>query len=293
MTKFFEALNKGAEDLNGVGLPFSSEDLKNQPDHRPAEQILVSQANHKEPPSSKPEYRTASIRVPAGAPILPFDGAHTLAAERYRIIRTKIVQHAAAPRVICVSSTTPGDGKTVTALNIASSLALKKDTTAILVDVDLRRPQLAALLGISDAPGLAEFLGGGRALGETVVRVAEMPSLYFLAAGRCLRNPAELLDSNRWRSLVASLRKEFDYVVVDCPPMGVVADYDLIHTVADGVVLVARPGHSNRKLLYKGLEQVPESKLLGIVINCVEDWFLWRAQDSPYYRYTPDSPSGK
>lgn len=289
MTKFFEALNKSTEGLNGVVLPFSNDEL-----NKAASSVAEK---HIEPPRSNGHYsprkedcRTVSIRIPKGAPVLPFDGTHSLASERYRIIRTRIVQHTAAPRVICVSSTSAGDGKTVNALNIASSLALKRDTSVVLVDVDLRRPQLAALLGLPESPGLADLLMGNCTVKEVLIQIAEIPSLYFLPAGRSLRNPAELLDSRRWPALIESLKKEFDFVIADCPPMGVVADYDLIHPVVDGIVLVARPNHSNRKVLYKGIDQTPKEKFIGIVLNCVEDWFLWRTPDTSYYRYSHEKP---
>ncbi len=302
MTKFFEVLSKSAKELNGVSLPFTEEDLAQVPDNHSFTVVAPKTAEPKPdasapaevrptPPASKPGYRTVSIRVPAGAPVLPFDGTHSLAAERYRIVRTKIVQRYPTPQVLCISSTTAGDGKTVNALNLASSFALKKDTTALLLDVDLRCPQLASLLGVPDSPGLADILAGRSSIENALVQIAEMPNLFFLPAGHPFRNPAELLDSIRWPSLIEGLRKQFHFIILDCPPMGIVADFDLIHPVADGIILVARPGHSKRKLLHNGLEQVSKDKLVGVLLNCVEDWFLWRTQDSSYYRYSYHAPN--
>src|SRR5262249_37778174 len=82
---------------------------------------------------------TVPVRVPAAAPVLPFDGSHRRAAEQYRLVRTKIVQHPGQPRMLVVSSPAPGDGKTVTAVNIAGALALKNDANVLLMDGDLRR----------------------------------------------------------------------------------------------------------------------------------------------------------
>ena len=284
MSKFFEAITNGAGDLNGVGLPFAVRSFQ-----LPAASIGLLEPGSAEPRESCTAlapitYRTVSIRVPRNAPLLPFDGLDSSAAESYRIIRSKLVQHAARPRVICISSASAGDGKTVNALNLASSFALKKDTTAILVDVDMRRSQLAQLLNVPAGPGLAEVLSEQCAPQEAIVRVQELPNLFFLPAGRCRRNPAELLDSSSWRSLIDFLCKQFHFVVLDSPPVGIVADYDLIHSASDGVVLIARPGHSNRKLIQKGIEQAPKEKFLGVVLNCAEDWFLWRSNDR-YYSY--------
>ncbi len=291
MSKFFEVLKGGAVGINGDALPFTAEELRD----RRAE-AAASGEPKPEPvtPPATTAYHALPIRVETGGPLLPFDGTHSEAAERYRIIRTKIAQHPAHPRVICVSSAGPGDGKTVNALNIASSLALKTDTTVILVDGDLRRPRLAPLLGVPESPGLAEYLAGRCTLAEAVVEITALPGLYLLRGGQCAANPAELLDSARWRSMVESLRAEFSFVVLDTPPIGLVTDYDLIREVSDGIVVIVRPGHSNRKLVYKALEQIPRDKLIGVVINCAEDWLLWHSRNGYYgygygYGYDPKS----
>jgi capsular exopolysaccharide synthesis family protein len=233
--------------------------------------------------------RTVPIRPFGPSQLLPFNSQNPWAAERYRILRTRIVHHPRQVRILCVSSTSPGDGKSVTAINLADSLALKSETRVLLVDVDLRRPQLANFLGIPGNPGLTDLLSGERTEAETIVRIERFPNLYFLPSGRSIRNPAELLDSEQWRKTAENFRNEFDYTVIDSPPIGPVADYDLIETVCEGVILVVRPGHSNRLLLQKGLDQMND-KFMGVVINCAEDWFLWRTHDgSRYYQYSDES----
>jgi capsular exopolysaccharide synthesis family protein len=285
MSKFFEAVKRTDMNLGGMSLPFTDEEISvadaaaASPEHEPAAQAFSRSAA---PPEG---YRNISIRVPLGAPILPFDGSHMGAAEHYRMIRTKIVQHPSKPQVLCVSSTSIGDGKTVNSLNIACSLALKQDTKVLLVDVDLRRSQLAGLLGIPEAPGLAELLAGSCTLQDAIVQIADLPSLYLLPAGRCPTNPTELLDSEVWRGVTETFRKTFDFTVMDSPPVGMVADYDLIETVCDGIVLVTRPGHSNRRMLQEGISQMPKDKFLGVVVNCVEPWFLWHPRSSYYGNY--------
>jgi capsular exopolysaccharide synthesis family protein len=230
------------------------------------------------------EFRMVSVHASANASCLSLDAAER-SSESYRIIRTKIVQHPLKPRLICVSSSTPGDGKTVTTMNIAGSLALKRETTAILVDADLRRPRLSGLLGIPGSPGLADVLAGTCSVQDAVVRVEDLPSLYFLPAGRCSTNPTELLDSDRWRSMVNWLRKAFAFVILDSPPVGMVADYDLIQSVCDSILLIVRPGHTNRKLLQRTIDQMPTERFLGVVVNAVDDWFLWRTHGHYYDGY--------
>jgi capsular exopolysaccharide synthesis family protein len=188
-----------------------------------------------------------------------------------------------------VSSSGVGDGKSVNAVNIAGVLALKRDTQVLLLDADLRRSTLASVLGLPAGPGLSEVLAGSVNWRDAVVRISDAPNLYFMPAGTEEHNAAELLDSARWKTLCDTLRKTFSFVVIDSPPMGTVADYDLIQSQCDGVVLVARQDHSNRARLLKCISSVPQERLVGVLMNCVSPWFLWKAPDDAGdpYGYKP------
>lgn len=232
-----------------------------------------------------------SVKLTAGLPILPFDGSDEKAAERYRSIRTKLRQDARRPRVLCVSSSGMGDGKSVNAINMAGVLALKQDNRVLLVDSDFRRSTLAAMLGLPKTPGLSEVLAGTVKWQQAVTRIADAPNLYFMPAGEQEDNPAELLDSARWKTTCDAFRHNFNFVVIDSPPMGTVTDYDLIQSVCDGVILVARQDYSNRVRLLKCIDLVPVDKLIGVLMNCVSPWILWKAADDAGdpYGYKPAS----
>jgi protein-tyrosine kinase len=232
--------------------------------------------------------RESSIKLTAGSPVLPFDGADERAAERYRVIRTKLRQDQ--KRVLCISSSGMGDGKSVTAVNIAGVLALKRENRVLLVDGDFRRSTLANMLGLPQTPGLSEVLAGEVNWREAMTRLIEAPNLYFMPAGEQSSNPAELLDSTRWKTISDTFRDHFNFVVIDSPPMRTVADYDLIQSVCDGVIVVARQDHSNRTRLLKAIETVPADKMIGLVMNCVSPWTLRRTQeDADPYGYKPAS----
>ncbi len=186
------------------------------------------------------------------------------------MVRTRVVQHPNRPRVMVVSSPSPGDGKTISSLNIAGALALRSDVNVLLVDAGLRRSNVAAWLSLPESPGLAEVLAGACALEDAIIRVEQFPNLYLLTSGKSLQNPGELLDSPVWKTIVDSFRENFSYILVDAPPIGAVADYDLIHEVCDGVILVIRPDHTDRSLCQKALELIPPDDLIGVVMNCVE-----------------------
>jgi protein-tyrosine kinase len=227
--------------------------------------------------------RVVRLKASASSPIFPFDGEHHAAAEQYRIIRTKIWHGPKKPDVAMVSSSSSGDGKTVTSINIAASLALKEDSCVLLVDGDLRRARVADALGIPTTPGLSEVLSGAVPLESALVGAEQFPNLYILPAGNPGQSAAELLDSERWQILMQQIRARFSNVILDAPPIATVADYELLQLVCDGVIVVARPDHSDRGALFKALEVVPREKLLGIVLNCVEDWWLWKTPAYEYY----------
>jgi capsular exopolysaccharide synthesis family protein len=287
VSKIFEALKRTESDVAQVAMSVLG-DSQAVP-VLPRQQDAASDATHadagEQPPPviSGSTVRTITLQAPAMAPVLPFDGSEPRAAEQYRIIRTKIRHHPEQPRMLLVSSPMPGDGKTITALNLAAALALQESQRVLLVDCDFRRSSLTALLGLSTAPGLSEILRGEAPLESSLLSIQQFPNLYFLPPGSAAPNPSELLSTARWQSLIEIVRREFRFVVFDAPPVGIVAEYDLLQHACDGVVLVARQDHTNRELWRKTLDTVPQPKQLGVILNCVEDWFLWKTHSYYYY----------
>ncbi|PYT27307.1 MAG: hypothetical protein DMG57_18740 [Acidobacteria bacterium] len=231
-----------------------------------------------------PGIRTVALHLSVETPVLPFDVRDGRAGEQYRTARTKLLHHPRQPRLVVISSAGSGDGKTVTSINLAGAMSLKTEAEILLIDADLRKAQIAPLLGISGEPGLADVLMGTCRLEDAIVRLEQFPNLCVLPSGKPTAHPTELLDSNRWTALCASVRQQFKFVILDTPPIAAVADYDLIDAQCDGVVLVVRPDHTDRKLCMQAIDIVPKDRLLGVVLNCVRDWFLWKTQD--YYSYT-------
>jgi capsular exopolysaccharide synthesis family protein len=232
---------------------------------------------------SKPSVRPVSFRISDASPLLSPKREDRRAAEQYRIIRTRIFHQIQGSSVTVICSPGMGDGKTVTSVNLAAALAHKSEDKVILVDADLRLSKVHECLGISRTPGLADVLSGACTLEEAMLRVEQLPNFYVLPAGHPESNPTELLDSSNWRALLARLREEFRRTIVDSPPVEAVADFDLIAASCDGVVLVVRPDHTKRPVLESALAKL-KGKLTGVLINDVEDWFLWK-RESPSYRY--------
>lgn len=225
--------------------------------------------------------RSVSLRVADVSPVLPFGGEHPAAAEQYRLLRTRMTQSAPDCRFVLVTSAGPGEGKTVTSINLAGALSLKSTAKVLLIDGDLRRSSIPSVLGIPESPGLADVVARDAALGDAIVRAVEFPNLYILPAGKAKCNPSEIFDSVAWREVVTTIRASFDQIVSDCPPMGPLADFDLLEAACDRVLLVVRPDHTRRAHLNEAMERISKDKLLGTVLNCFSDWIFRRVPEYP------------
>jgi capsular exopolysaccharide synthesis family protein len=232
-----------------------------------------------------PGGRTLPARPTSNAAVLPFDARSRRSVEQYRVIRTKICHHPKAPQIVGVTSAGPGDGKTVTSINIAGVISLKAGARVLLVDGDLRRSSVARMLGVPSQPGLTEVISRKVSFEDAFIRLEQFPNCFVLTAGTQSQNPPELLDSQSWRDLCSFFRNEFDYVILDTPPVASVADYELIEAVSDGVVMVVRPDHTTRTTFKKAIATIPPAKLLGLVVNDTQDWFLWTVQSGNSYAY--------
>ncbi|HEY1404604.1 MAG TPA: CpsD/CapB family tyrosine-protein kinase [Pyrinomonadaceae bacterium] len=193
-------------------------------------------------------------------------------AEQYRALRTRIL-HAGERRhiqAIVVSSAGVMEGKTVTALNLAWLLAQTDGVRALLIDGDLRRPCAAEYLGIDAPAGLSEVLAGEATLEEAIIRL-EPAGLHLLPGGAVRDNVAEILSGPKFSSLLAQLRRMFDYIIIDAPPLGIFTDATVLIGRADGALMVVRSGKTRYAALDRVLEPLPRERLLGIVLNGADD----------------------
>lgn len=194
-------------------------------------------------------------------------------AEAYRALRTNLtfasIEHA--PRVAVVTSSSPSEGKSTSAANLAITLA-QQGARALLVDADLRRGYLHRVLGARPDPGLTHVLLGQASLDAAIQTIpldhADQP-LHFLATGVLPPNPAELLGSERMRHLLDDLRERFDMVILDAPPLNLVTDAAILGTVADTTLLVARSGATDRRALEHATSQLRHLRvgIGGVILN--------------------------
>jgi succinoglycan biosynthesis transport protein ExoP len=193
-------------------------------------------------------------------------------AEAYRVVRTNLIFSTPANRgrVVVISSSSPGEGKTTTLANLAVSLA-QNGARVLAIDADLRRPTLHAHFGLEPAEGLSEVLARPRRR-SLPLRKTEIPGLRLLSSGQIPENPAELLGSESLRELIEAERQRYDWILIDAPPILAMADTPVLSALADGLVMVVWSEHCTRPALKRALEQVRAvgGKLTGVVLNKVD-----------------------
>ena len=200
------------------------------------------------------------------------------ASEAYKLLRTKLQFSFADGKkchIIGVSSAMAGEGKSLSSTNIAYSLS-ELGKKVLLIDCDLRRPSLADKLPIVKVPGLSNYLSGLCSF-EEVLQYCNLPgdekSFHVVSAGGTAPNPVELLSSQRMCELLETLREQYDYVILDFPPVGEVSDALALVERTDGMLMVVRQNYCNRPVMLSTLRQFEfvGARILGIVYNSVQE----------------------
>lgn len=211
-------------------------------------------------------------------PVLIGGGMSFAASESYKMLRTKLQFSFSDENnchIIGVSSAMSGEGKSLSAINLAYTLS-QLNKKVLLIDCDLRRPTLAEKLGIAKKPGLSSYLAGHCDLGQLLqycgIREDEK-AFHVLVAGQCPPNPVELLSSARMEKGLRIMRQEYDYVILDLPPVGEVSDAMAVAKQTDGILLVVRQNYCNRLALSDAVRQFKfvNARILGVVYNCTSE----------------------
>ena len=190
-------------------------------------------------------------------------------AESIKAIRTAVVFSSAdeGARSVVVTSTGPGEGKTLVSSNLAAALA-QADQRTLIIDCDMRRPRIHEVFGGAQEPGISNVLVGTSELKE-VIRKTAAPNLSLVAAGHIPPNPAELLGSPRFKELIRTLRTQYDWIIIDAPPVMAVTDAAVIGHNATGVVFVVGAEMTSRRHAAVAIEQLAAAKshFIGAVLN--------------------------
>jgi capsular exopolysaccharide synthesis family protein len=285
MSRLFEALQRSEPE--GVGVNFA------QPEALFNELLKTAEL---EVPEAPPEPGALDFsKIPSAAVSLPPDNRlvslaseASLGAETFRLlaVRLRQIQRAREVKRLLITSTIPGEGKSTVAANLAVTLSQKRPQRVLLVDGDLRRPTLASEFGVSGRAGLSEFLRGDSGSTTNICHL-EAARVWFLPAGQPPPNPLELMQSPRLAELLDWLSISFDWIVIDSPPILPLADTSVWSRLADGILLVAREGTTQKRQLQYGLDALEQSKLLGVLFNSCTN-----ADHSNYYqRYRQAAPT--
>jgi len=293
MSKFFKALEQAERD-NEQRTPLIEPEAPEAPPERASVVPQWPKTEDEHPPVftppppprasrsvvDPPVATLAPPRAPADSPriaptlldehLVSLQSPSSAAAEQYRVLRhlVETLRRRANLQVIAVTSGGVGDGKTVTAINLAGALAQSDDTRVLLIDMDLRRPSIARYLSLGGSRAtLADALETpGPGLEEAVVRLSRF-NLSVLPAPVSAAAPYELLGSPKLEALLAEARQHYDYIVIDTPPFVPFPDCRLIAKCIDGFVLVVASNKTPRGVLAEALKAMDSDKAVGYVFN--------------------------
>lgn len=192
--------------------------------------------------------------------------------EQFRALRTKVLQAGEREQMktFVITSAAMGEGKTLTALNLAWLLAQTEGVRCLLIDSDLRQPCATEYLAIDAPRGLSEVLSGELSLRDAVVRL-DPAGLYLLPGGQAHDDVADLLSGPTYAGVIAEARRTFDFIIIDAPPLGTFTDANVLINRADGALMVVRAGKTRYGMVDKLLAQLPRERMLGVVLNRADE----------------------
>ncbi len=188
----------------------------------------------------------------------------------YKILRTQI-EHRTKEKgwnALMITSVQPGEGKTLTAINLSLTFAMAFSQTVLLVDCDLHQQKVHRYLGIPSDKGLADYLIDDRPMKDIIIWPG-IDKMTLISGGRTMQDSAEILGSPRMKALVDEMKNRYDdrYVIFDTPPILIGADAIAFAPLVDGIIVVVEEGRTSMRDVTKAMELIPSEKMLGFVLN--------------------------
>jgi capsular exopolysaccharide synthesis family protein len=190
-------------------------------------------------------------------------------AEAFRLlaVRLRDMRRQRDLKKVLITSSTPEEGKSLVAANVACALATGTRERILILDGDLRHPTQSRLFGLGEMPGLWEWLRGESGISACIHHLAG-PNLWILPSNNSSGNPLDLMQSKRVPALMEQLTTRFDWIVIDSPPAMPLADASIWSQMADGILMVARTGISKKKQLQRAVDSLDKDKVIGALLNC-------------------------
>lgn len=207
-----------------------------------------------------------------------------IAADRYRFLRMRLRElwNFGKLKTLLVTSPLPEDGKSTTAINLATALADHGRSKVLLVEADLYHSPLVSMLGLDPTPGLAECVESGVDL-RSAIRKLHPLEWFLLPAGKPQGNPTELLHRDEFARILRQVASSFDWILIDSPPVLPLVDALVLKRLADGTLLIARAGHTPRKAIEQSLSLIGKEHVVGIALNATEKVNQGYSKYSGYY----------
>jgi receptor protein-tyrosine kinase len=207
-------------------------------------------------------------QAPVNDRVVSLTAPGSIAAEQYRSLyyRLERLREQRPMRLVAFTSALSGEGKTVTAVNLALAQSHLTENVVLLGDFDLRRPIIHNLFQVERAPGLSDYLLGQAPFSGALRKIGGV-NLYLLPAGSPVKNPLELLNMRQFKELFEDLPRIFNWAIFDTPPLLFSADANLLATLADGTVLVVKIGATTYDNVTRAMQSLCENNVLGIVAN--------------------------
>ncbi|MBW3671230.1 MAG: polysaccharide biosynthesis tyrosine autokinase, partial [Acidobacteria bacterium] len=223
--------------------------------------------------------------------LIPHTDPRSPVAEAYRALRTSLLLSSAKElHTILVTSSVPKEGKSTTVVNLAVVLA-QLDKRVVIVDADLRKPKIRHIFGSESHRGLVDYLAH-QADSKEIIEASRVPGLFYVQSGPIPPNPSELLASPRMTKLFEELREDFDFVLVDSPPVLAVADAIILGNLVDGVMLCVHGGRTPREIIQRASSRLRQAGTytLGALLNNLDVRKQSHGYAQGYYEYYGDSP---
>ncbi|MBI5584197.1 MAG: polysaccharide biosynthesis tyrosine autokinase [Deltaproteobacteria bacterium] len=205
--------------------------------------------------------------------LVAFYQPHSIISEQFRKLRTHLLRlnFSRSVKTIMVTSAVQGEGKSFVAANLAIGIAYDLHLHSLLVDCDLRNPNVGSLFGISNGNGIADYLIGRGSVADILVKT-DLEKLSLIPSGTVPTNPSEIIGSNRMTTLVEELKTRYDdrFIVFDSTPLLATSDSGVLAKLVDGIILVVRAGSTPRETITQALTFLEKDKILGVVLNHVQ-----------------------
>ena len=268
MGKLYKALEKAniSESKEWPSHDESDEAVSNRNTHRDIS------ADTKAASKNKLIAEKDHISSPVDFRVVVYHNPESLAAEHFKVLRGSIM-HSSERKIksVLITSALEQEGKTMVSCNLAVSIAQSIDPYVLLIDGDVRRPSVQKMLGLRKAKGLTDYLLSGKPLSEYLMK-GILDKMTVLQAGSTVRNPAELMTSEKMQHLIEEARDRYAdrLIVIDSPPVNLAAETLVLARQVDAVVMVVRYGVSDKNAVDEAVNKLGRDKILGFIFNGFE-----------------------